>query len=1032
MLGWAIGSAIGSTFEPPTKIKGPRQALTDLRITGAEYGQPIPWVRGSVGIAGQVWWNTDRRPTTTETVTEGGGKGGGGAGATETSSSTITYDMDMLIGLTDNEIHGISRIWNNGRLMYTSDSAATAGSIRASSAANSWTRLTVYTGSDTQLPDPTYEAAVGIANAPAYRGRGYVFIQGLKLGQSGQVPNLTFEVVVNGSSVYHKLLATWLPLWGNTQARFNSGVVDLLSMSGGFNQIGFEKKTYDLNGTLVSSTPLSFFSRSLTTVHSCIGDMIGVFIVDNKWIDVITRLESDPVWFREASIDGTLLSLVRQGSSAAVNWYQPISPFPHKLSLVTVDSDGLPGTSAIAEITIGNNVSEAIFNDGTSIWLAFVNAGSTAGTLNKYNWNLDLLDTWSFTNAFTQPGSQSVVWAIYVYGDMFYTHGQMYRLNSDGTTSALVSEDAPVNPVNYQRYYPYIPGIIFETSEIFAVGPVVATASTVSIASVVTDLCLRAGLTADQFDVTALASLTRKVRSMAVAHITATRTTLELLMSTYFFEMVVSDKIYFRPRGLASVATIPYLDLGASRADDQSEPLALRQANELEIPAQVSLSYLNIDDDYQTDTQYSDRLISATGGTLAAMQMPIGMTPSEAKSVADTILLDMASSVVSTKINLLGDYCRLEPTDPVVVTGSDGSTFRMRIVRKTDSYPLLGFEAVIDDVSVLTSQGITSADYAPSTVVAGAADTLMELMDIPILQDADNDVGFYVATKGSGTPYSGSAVFNSSDGVQYTRKATVLESAVLGTCTTTLGNWTGPRIFDEQNSVTVNVGAGTLASTTRDVLLNSLAINLMLIGSEIIQFRTATLDAAGIYTLTGLLRGGRGTEWAMTAHAVSERCVLLREAGMRRIFMENNELGISKYYKGVTIGRPLSSAESELFTDNAVGLKPFSPFDLRASRDASNNITFTWQRRTRLGVRMIGLLGISLPLGEETEAYEIDIFSSSAYTAVLRTISAATATAGYTAAEQTTDGLTPGNAVYARVYMISDIVGRGYKLEQAA
>ena len=160
-------------------------------------------------MAGQVWWNTDRRPTTTTTTTHTGGKGGGGG--TDTSTSTITYDMDMLIGLTDNVIVGVSRIWYNGALVYTADSGATSGSIAASAATGLWNRLTVYTGEDGQLPDPTYEAAVGIGAAPAYRGRGSVFIEGLQLGQSGQVPNLTFEVVTDGSSTFGGEYATLDP-----------------------------------------------------------------------------------------------------------------------------------------------------------------------------------------------------------------------------------------------------------------------------------------------------------------------------------------------------------------------------------------------------------------------------------------------------------------------------------------------------------------------------------------------------------------------------------------------------------------------------------------------------------------------------------------------------------------------------------------------------------------------------------------------------------------------------------------------------
>ena len=182
-------------------------------------------------------------------------------------------------------------------------------------------------------------------------------------------------------------------------------------------------------------------------------------------------------------------------------------------------------------------------------------------------------------------------------------------------------------------------------------------------------------------------------------------------------------------------------------------------------------------------------------------------------------------------------------------------------------------------------------------------------MDVPILQDSDNDAGFYVATKGDSALYPGSAVFNSVDDVTYVRKATVMENAVFGVCTTTLGDWTHGRVFDEMNTVTVNVGAGSLASTTRDNVLHSLAMNAMLIGSEMIQFRTANLTAPGIYVLSGLLRGGRGTEWAMTGHVASERCVLLQAAGLRRIAMVNTDLGLPRYYKGVTLGAGLEQRD---------------------------------------------------------------------------------------------------------------------------
>ena len=183
-LGWAIGSLIGSAFAPGQKSQGPR--LNDLSVSSSAYGTPIPYTQGSPRIAGQIVWASTKREIATTTSQ---GKGGGGSEFT-----SYTYEIDLLILLTDNEIEGISRVWSNGKLVWNKSSTATAATKAASDEYAGWTRFSVYTGASTQSPDTTYEAAVETANAPAYRGRGSVFIQSLQLGQSGQIPNLTFEI----------------------------------------------------------------------------------------------------------------------------------------------------------------------------------------------------------------------------------------------------------------------------------------------------------------------------------------------------------------------------------------------------------------------------------------------------------------------------------------------------------------------------------------------------------------------------------------------------------------------------------------------------------------------------------------------------------------------------------------------------------------------------------------------------------------------------------------------------------------------
>jgi len=183
-LGFLIGSSLGGYIDYSNQRSyGPKPE--DLKAISSSYGTPIPYVIGSPRIAGQVWWSSEKRVIETETEV---GKGGG------PTVTTYSTEVDLLIGLAEQQIAGVTRGWSNGKLVWTDLSSADDASRIASEGQNLWRRLTVYTGTYTQLPDPTYEAAVGTDLAPAYRGRAYIVLEGLQLGNSGQLPNLTWEV----------------------------------------------------------------------------------------------------------------------------------------------------------------------------------------------------------------------------------------------------------------------------------------------------------------------------------------------------------------------------------------------------------------------------------------------------------------------------------------------------------------------------------------------------------------------------------------------------------------------------------------------------------------------------------------------------------------------------------------------------------------------------------------------------------------------------------------------------------------------
>jgi hypothetical protein len=102
--------------------------------------------------------------------------------------------------------------------------------------------------------------------------------------------------------------------------------------------------------------------------------------------------------------------------------------------------------------------------------------------------------------------------------------------------------------------------------------------------------------------------------------------------------------------------------------------------------------------------------------------------------------------------------------------------------------------------------------------------------------------------------------------------------------------------------------------------------------------------------------------------------------------------------------------------------RPYAPVHITGTRDQSNNLTVTWVRRTRVGGELRDLTG-DVPLGEASETYEVEFLNGNT---VVRTVTSLTSpTVTYSATQQTTDGITPGNPVGVRVYQMSALVGRG-------
>jgi hypothetical protein len=941
--GFSIGYGVGAAVEKKPGMEGPR--LEDLKFTSSQYGQPIPWLLGTPRVSGQIVWASDKREIATPTEA---GKGGG------PTNTSYTYEIDVLVMLCDHEAKFVTRIWSNGKLVWTRKLGAGGGSFEASDNTDQWKSLTFYSGAAAQLPDPIYEASVGVGNAPAYRGRATLMIEGLQLGGSGQLPNLTFELARDG-------------------AVSNTALLDAPLISSG-SDAAADPATYTTN----NAGSLAFASDGVTVT----GDISNP--VNMTWTSSATnnKLNSAKTEYNGQQFTVEVEADFLAGIGSGTGNVNTFLSYPAPAAVISFAVRRVSGANRIFAVHLATGDTQTI-DCGVQPSNRFRIVFNAAGT--EVQWYVGDTLVHSKTRVRVGAAPQTVVLSAIQHGNQGVSQ---YRFK------------------NLRVYLGESPTEIYAPAD-------------VTLRSAVEAICARAGMPADTYDASALAAITQPVRSLAMP-VGPSRPVIEQLATAFFIEAYLRDKLYFRPRGGAAAATIPWSDLAANadQPDDQSLPLSI--GNHLELPPQASVTYINVNDDSQSGTEYSDRFTTGQAA-VQSITLGLGLMPAEAKGIADAVVADTQAALVQGTVALPMTYAYLDPSDVVNVVDRDARTYRLRLGRKTDESGVLSFDVVADDALALNSIRTTDPGPGNAGTVTKYGDTVFLPLDIPLLRDDDNSAGYYVQAKGTTTLWPGGVIKSSADNVTFTSAAEINESAVFGACTTTLGNYTGVG-FDEVNSVTINVGNGTLASSTRDAMLADQAVNAMMIGDEVIRFRSAVLVSAGVYTLTGLLRGQRGTEWAVATHAAAERAVLLRAAGMRRVSQNLNENGQLRYLRAGTLGAAVLPTTTN-FTNTNRALKPLSPSDVRGVAQGGQRILLSWRRRSRLSTKLMTPSG--LPLGESTESYIVRIYSLGP-TTLKRTLTSTTASVAYERADQLADGITAGVEARVDVSQVSAAVGEGY------
>lgn len=1038
VIGWAagaaIGGAVGGLLEPTKKVEQGR--IDDLKVSVSQYGTGIPETWGNNAPPATWVWATD---VIEIGQTQGGGKGGGGTEVTQYRQFIHGY---LVLGRTPpvGSTIQIRKAWVDGKLTYDASSGLSVAQALASEE-NPFAQISLHPGWEDQIPHPIMEFYEGIGNTPAYRGVVGVFVFGLEC-PGGRIPQLSFEICINATTTSVMLTAGTFPTQSSIYSigvAKSDAVWNIEQKGGGiFQELNIQvRHSSGPTGYVVNevSIPGTDVNTKAAPVSSASGT--PYVLVPRSW-----GFTGDSTEFRLVNLETGDVE-VYQGGQQITYWGQStLATLDETTSQIYVAIPGdlslnpirkVPG---LAAINVGFGTVTAL-GANSGLLYALIRDGSPGRS------KVLVIDPISQTLMETVEGplfSETYNEAMYAGDDGVFVftkttlgfgvfkieNGQYVQMGALWSSPPPSAAPLSLYADNNQAIFGPINNETSTSFMLYRYGVISPTEAPISV--VIESQCERVGLSGE-LDVS---TIDDKVWGYTFNKSPASaRNNIAPLLTYAGVAQVEEDGIIrlFHRGDKTPVATIGYDELGCTEdGQEPGDPFPLTRTQEAECPRSVTVQYVNPLFDYQTSTETARRIVTDSEFD-ETVTLDVAMTPDKAATIAHRTLYERWISRDTRSFKVSRKFAALSPGDVVTIEYPRGTTGNYMLAKVNDTGALIEAECVPADAELLTQSIPGTNGYTGQQIAPLAPPTLLTVVDSRILRDADNNAGLYAAMAGFGPGWSGSELWAGDDANALVDRGGVTTEAVQGVCETTLGAYTLGNV-DEHNLLTVNVGNGSLSTITRDALLNGSA-NVAVVGApgrwEVIKFQRADDLGSGRYILSGLLRGLQGSEFAMSQHAAGDWFVLLSGGGVLRPNFDPGTIGQEMAFKAVSVGRRFDSVAVQTAENTGEGLRPSSPTTLRKSF-STNDIVLTWGRRTRLSQQW--WLG-NVPLGEESERYEIDIFSDNTYTTVKRTLTSTSSTVTYTSAQQVADFGSNQTTVYVRIYQMSGTVGRGHELQQA-
>jgi hypothetical protein len=334
-------------------------------------------------------------------------------------------------------------------------------------------------------------------------------------------------------------------------------------------------------------------------------------------------------------------------------------------------------------------------------------------------------------------------------------------------------------------------------------------------------------------------------------------------------------KFSLRPRRQEPASNIPAI---TTAAYTKGQSVVVSREGNTDLTSRVIVHYTNRAQDYTPDTQEA-RLLGQTHGRELEIGGEAITDPELARKLAYRTLWVKSVKRLTGAIPIGPQDGHIEPADVIAWTDTDLglSSKRMRVVglgEESDGRAMLEAleenEYIMEWDAPLPGDVIVPVSPQLQDPAAHTRLSVLELGPVPV----NGNPSIVAIVSGVDRAWAGARLYASDDNATYTRIAEIGTGSVWGVTRTGLVA-TPSQFLDETNTVDVEILAPdvTLVSVTDSQF--RAGVNRILIGGEIIYFKTATLVSGQRYTLSTLLRGMELT--TATSHNAEAGALVLNQ-----------------------------------------------------------------------------------------------------------------------------------------------------------